>query len=618
MDILASNETNKPHFYQKLQDIGFILPSLTSNAVTIESMLRFKEDKYYRPFKNELVPYIKDQRKLNCSPKYAFEMMKNFIRSNMNKEIPFDICPDKDYIFSIVLLCDPQNKLKLLTEVFDIQHVVHQFVRGGQIVDFVEPSEKNSMQELFDDLHNLKLRSKNTVLNYCANLQEQNIQLKEKRKEAQEIIERLDPEAATEMRGRPEFKILFEDSIENELYSRVKNNYEREGAALQIYEQKNYKVFALELLNMHLDVTNSKYSSLFSSANAILSQGDLDEFMKNLHFARNVALVDTQEDVQEQSVRSHGSRAGNIHLEGLGRIDLDDDFEALEIRGEQDRLPDDERVHEEQDSIDEEIASSRQVQTGQINIPQNIIPEPNLEVEQFAPPLEGYIQPQVSQFPQNDASRMEVESPSNMASQQIFNPNQPIQTMEGNNLLTSAMPQYMPPIPENTIGTSKMQMESQQQDVQRVNPEITPQKFEDTTGPTTRVETAQAQQNLGFQESYLLQQQAGNTDDGIARNLFTGEQYKYGNEPLLSQSPLLASGNEMIMESPRASDVQQNPLASTQTLPDPAIVEAAFAKKATAAQGKAHQRSTETLEAEEKKKQNRKKTPQKKPANWRS
>jgi hypothetical protein len=331
MDSLAVNETPKIHLYQSLVKIGYILPLLSSNAVTIESLLRFKTPGYYCPFKDELRPYIRDPRKINTTKEYAFEMLKRFIYSHLNVELPFENCPNKDYIFSIIILCDNANKLKLLTEVYVLPQTVHQLLRGSQIIDFIEPSEQSRMQTMFDKLHNIKLKTRNKLLYYGASLELNNQYLREKRTQAAELISNCDEELKKHIKSMPSYKILFEDIPENELLNVVKEDFTNQSSALKLFSDKDYPECARFYLNKFIETEDILYKNLFDETAGISNLEKLNNFNAKVKKTFQSFMVENVEnmEVENLSVESHGSRQNIADLRGVGVQRIDDD--SLEV-----------------------------------------------------------------------------------------------------------------------------------------------------------------------------------------------------------------------------------------------------------------------------------------------
>ena len=322
MDQLAVNETFKNHLYQSLSNVGYILPSCKSNAVTVEALLRFKCFDYYCPFADDLVEFIRVDTKLNCSAKYAFSLLQQHVRTTMDKEIPFTKCPTKKYLLSIALLCDRSNVLKLLTETFQINEIVHRMLKGSQLVDYVEPSEQNKMQKILDILHNKKLKCKNILMDYAASRIEKDSKLFDLRADALLYVNSLDNDVAENIKANPLYGVLFGTVSNNALFSLVKEDYTSERTCLQTFRVGKYTDFAAQLLHSHDRSRDPQYADLHEKVTTVTDLQKLDLFLRDLRIKKNGDIIKYyQADVAENaSVRSRGSRLGGFDNDDLSDL----------------------------------------------------------------------------------------------------------------------------------------------------------------------------------------------------------------------------------------------------------------------------------------------------------
>jgi hypothetical protein len=345
MDQLAINEQPKPHIYKGLIALGLILPKLTSNAVTVESLLRYNKPGYFFPHKDDLRPYIRDPRVLNAPNNYAYELLRDYIKGNKDLIMPFDSCPDRDYLQSITFVVDPTNRLKLLTEHHDIAEVIHHFRRGNQIVDFVEPSVHNQMQRLYDKTFNKYLKIGNKIRNYAAMLEENIATLKEQRRIAVEVVNILTPERKATILGEDHLKILFEDHPKDQL-SQVIKRYPMQKQYYTLFKEQRYKEMATALVNVTQGITDKVTPE---SLENIITKENFESFMGDLHKHRKSVLnpAPAEDELEARSVASNSSRVGmyniaNVHQEGhLENIPSPDnlsgdEFEAVDQLEEHD------------------------------------------------------------------------------------------------------------------------------------------------------------------------------------------------------------------------------------------------------------------------------------------
>ena len=253
MDELAANETNKPYIYKVLKNAGTILPNFTSSAVTVESLLRVNDNQYHFPNNNEVAHLIRSPRTLNAPIEMVHEILKIYVRSCFNKLMPFDNCPDSDYLLTILHVVDPTNKLELMTDVYNLNEMVHSITRDGQTVDFVEPSKKNRLQKLYDGALNKVAKFKNFAIYYNCELAKAQSNIVELRKNAECALSQKTPLEKEFVMKNPKFVQIFSDEQVNVPFLLTGDHYLPEQKDLSLFDENNYSDFAKALL-VKLDI----------------------------------------------------------------------------------------------------------------------------------------------------------------------------------------------------------------------------------------------------------------------------------------------------------------------------------------------------------------------------
>lgn len=163
MTTIEAGATIKIKLYSELHRAGYFLPQFSSKAITIEALMRVDRSKFIFLKVSDVQEQIKKSTMLNAPTEFAFLCLQEFLYGRNGLVLPYDKCPDSEFLRIVLGHFDEANTLELLKTEWKNNYEQFVVLKGERKMIYTPP-QGQVKQKIVDSFINKALKIRNELI----------------------------------------------------------------------------------------------------------------------------------------------------------------------------------------------------------------------------------------------------------------------------------------------------------------------------------------------------------------------------------------------------------------------------------------------------------------------